>query len=129
MFQKYVKNILITSGIIAMAWANTYVLYADQQKVEDLSFQVKTLEFELEQSTKREVDSLEALEREKRNIEIILSQKQREEELRKIASSTPKPAAAPVQEIPIIQEITVTPVVTKPTVVKATKPSRSSRAS
>lgn len=112
-----------------MAWANTYVLYADQQKVEDLSFQVKTLEFELEQSTKREVDSLEALEREKRNIEIILSQKQREEELRKIASSTPKPAAAPVQEIPIIQEITVTPVVTKPTVVKATKPSRSSRAS
>lgn len=129
MYQKYVKHILITSAILVVAWANTYVLYANQKKVEDMSFEVKALKFELDQSKQNESKAIEALDEAKKQYQELLSlrQQQREEALRAVAiSTTPRPVPPPVQQPTIV---TTTPVIPKPTIVKVTKPSRSTRAS
>lgn len=129
MYQKYVKNILITSAILVVAWANTYVLYANKKKVEDMSFEVKALQFELDQSKQNESKAEEALDEAKKQFEELVSQRarQKEEALKAVAvSTTPRPATPPVQQPPIV---TSAPIIPKPTIVKVTKPSRSTRAS
>lgn len=129
MYQKYVKHILITSAILVVAWANTYVLYANQKKVEDMSFEVKVLKFELDQSKQNESKAVEALDETKKQYEELLSlrQRQKEEAVKTLAvSTTPRSVPPPAQQPPVI---TSTPIIPKPTIVKVTKPSRSTRAS
>ncbi len=128
MYQKYIKNILITSGIIAVAWANTYVLYANQKKVEDMSFQVKALEFELDQSKQVGIEATNALNDAQKKIREIIIQKQKDSESKSIALTVPTPVV-PTPTVPVTPVVTSTPVVTKPVVVRVTKPSRSTRAS
>ncbi len=128
MYQKYIKNLLITSLIIGVAWANTYILYADKKKVENLSFQVNTLKFELNQSKQAETEAIDALNNAEKKIREILSQKQNELDPKPIARATPTPVA-PAPPTPVTPVVTNVPVVTKPVVVRVTKPSRSTRAS
>lgn len=128
MYQKYIKNLLITSLIISVAWANTYILYANHNKLEDLSFQVNTLKFELDQSKQAEIDATNALDDAQKKIREILSQKQKELDSKPIARTAPTPVV-PTPIAPVAPVITSAPVVTKPVVVRVTKPSRSTRAS
>lgn len=128
MYQKYIKNLLITSLIIGVAWANTYILYADKKKVENLSFQVNTLKFELDQSKQAQTEAIDALNNAEKKIREILSQKQKELDSKPIARTTPTPIV-PAPQAPVTPVVTNVPVVTKPVVVRITKPSRSTRAS
>ncbi len=126
--QKYLKNVLITFGIIMLAWGNTYVLHANKLQVEDISSQFNDLSVELDQSKQREKDTLEALKNSEKKIQDLISQKQKEEASRLLTMATPRPVLPPTTPTPT-QQIQTTPVAEKPVIVKITKPSRSTRAS
>lgn len=127
MIQKYLKSILITLGIIILAWGNTYTLYANKKRVEALVSQVSELGQQLEDSRQKEVETTELLKEAEENLKNLISKKQ--EEARLLAVAVAKPKAAPVVIKPAPKPVTVSPIVEKPAVVKVIKPSRSTRAS